>query len=303
MLSANIFPPTLNTDTSSLNGNSSTEPGSARHCSLSSRESMDSCLSRSAVTTVPSPQHRHHSAGQEPPVSQPWSADPGQPTTTFTISPPGLNISCTFGVVALSTVTVTTTVWPASSVPDAGVTTTSSFFVLPAGTETDQSTGPPAAVSVTVPEPGDVMSSSPGPTLSVPALVPAGDSDAAAEPGSEPDVGSLAATSPGLEPGVASPGVALAPALTVATTRAVGVAAARGRCVAGARTPALAGLVPVATTVVPPPGWCPAGWGCGTTTRVIPAATAAAAAVAVPAAAPTCIGPACHQGVCSGWSG
>src|SRR5690348_3422675 len=242
MLSANIFPPTLNTDTSSLNGNSSTEPGSARHCSLSSRESMDSCLSRSTVTTAQSPQ-----GGQQ---------RLAQPTMTFTISPPGLNSSFTFGVVALSTVTVTTTVWPASSVPDAGVTATSSFFVLPAGTETDQSTGPPAAVSVTVAEPGDVMSSSPGLTLSVPALVPAGDSDA--EPGS--DAGSLAAASPGLEPEPElgptpeSPGVALAPALTVATTRAVGVAAARGRRVAGARMPALAGLVPVATTEVPPPG-------------------------------------------------
>src|SRR6185437_12110990 len=197
--------------------------------------------------------------------------------TTFTILPPGLNSSFTFGVVALSTVTVTTTVWPASSVPDAGVTTTSSFFVWPAGTETDQSTGPPVAVSVTVPEPGDVMPSSPGSTLSVPAAVPAGDSDAEAEPGSEPDAGSLAATSPGL--GVASPGVALAAALTVATTRAVGVAAARGRCVAGPRMPARAGLVPVATTEVPPPGWCPAVCGCGTTTRVTPATTAAAAAV------------------------
>src|SRR5690242_5101046 len=243
MLSANIFPPTLNTDTSSLNGNSSTEPGSARHCSLSSRESMDSCLSRSTVTTAQSPQ-----GGQQ---------RLAQPTMTFTISPPGLNSSFTFGVVALSTVTVTTTVWPASSVPDAGVTATSSFFVLPAGTETDQSTGPPAAVSVTVPEPGDVMSSSPGPTLSVPAVVRSGDSDP--EPGPESDAGSPAATSPGLEPGVASAGVALAPGLTVATTRAVGVAAARGRRVAGARMPALAGLVPVAMTEVPPPGWCPAG--------------------------------------------
>src|SRR5690349_5307091 len=200
MLSANIFPPTLNTDTSSLNGNSSTEPGSARHCSLSSRESMDSCLSRSTVTTAPSPQ-----GGQQ---------RLAQPTMTFTISPPGLNSSFTFGVVALSTVTVTTTVWPASSVPDAGMTTTSSFFAWPAGTETDQSTGPPVAVSVTVPEPGDVMPSSPGSTLSVPAAVPAGDSDAepGSEPGSEPDAGSLAAASPGL--GVASPAVALAAALT-----------------------------------------------------------------------------------------
>src|SRR5262249_33237124 len=34
-LSANIFPPTLNTDTSSPNGNSSLAPGSPRHRSLS----------------------------------------------------------------------------------------------------------------------------------------------------------------------------------------------------------------------------------------------------------------------------
>src|SRR5690242_15337305 len=70
MLSANIFPPTLNTDTSSLNGNSSTEPGSARHCSLSSRESMDSCLSRSTVTTAPSPPRRHHRAVTTAPSPQ-----------------------------------------------------------------------------------------------------------------------------------------------------------------------------------------------------------------------------------------
>jgi hypothetical protein len=30
----------LNTDTSSPNGNSSTDPGSARHCSRNSRQSM-----------------------------------------------------------------------------------------------------------------------------------------------------------------------------------------------------------------------------------------------------------------------
>src|SRR6516225_144731 len=37
---ANIFPPTLNTDTSSPNGNSSVAPGSARHCAFSSCWSM-----------------------------------------------------------------------------------------------------------------------------------------------------------------------------------------------------------------------------------------------------------------------
>ena len=42
-------------------------------------------------------------------------------------------------------VTVTVVVAPAASVPDIGETTT--FFVRPDGSETDQSTGPPEAVS------------------------------------------------------------------------------------------------------------------------------------------------------------
>src|SRR5512142_1929760 len=100
-------------------------------------------------------------------------------------------------------------VWPASSVPDAGVTTTPSFFVMPAGTETDQVTGPPAAVTVTVPEPGEVMSSSAGLTARVPAAVAPGDGESDAEADAE----TLAATSPGPGPGpgpgVAPPGVAL----------------------------------------------------------------------------------------------
>src|SRR5690349_30282 len=257
MLSANIFPPTLNTDTSSLNGNSSTEPGNARHCSLSSRESMDSCLSPSTVTTAPSREGGHQRlACRQPPAPRaarcpltpsarpdprsrcsPWIRlrlgaileRAGQPTKTFTISPPGLNVRCTVGFPGPSTVTVTTMVSPSSSVPDAGVTATPSCFVWPAGTETDQLTGPPDAVRVIVPEPGEVMSSSAGLTVSVPAATSPGDSDADAE--------TPAATWSELEVevgrGMTSP--AEAPALTVATTRAVGVAAARGRCVAGAR--------------------------------------------------------------------
>jgi hypothetical protein len=174
----------------------------------------------------------------------------------------------------------------------------SSFFVVPAGTETDQSTRPPDAVSVIEAVPGDVMSSVAGLTVSVPA-VSAGDSEA------EADAETLGAVSPGLELGLGLAPLGVAPAPIVAAALTVGVPVARGRCVAGAVRPVLAGLVPVATTAAPPPGWCPAGWWCGTTARVTPAtaATAAAAAVVVPAAVLMCIDPTCHQGVCSGWTG
>ena len=66
-----------------------------------------------------------------------------------------------------ATVTLTVALSPAASVPDIGATTT--FFSRPGGSETDQFTLPPEAVSVIVPVPGGVMSSVAGPTLSVPA--------------------------------------------------------------------------------------------------------------------------------------
>jgi hypothetical protein len=66
-----------------------------------------------------------------------------------------------------ATVTLTVVLSPAVSVPDIGATTT--FVSRPGGSETDQFTLPPEAVSVIVPVPGDVTSSVAGPTLSVPA--------------------------------------------------------------------------------------------------------------------------------------
>ncbi len=65
--------------------------------------------------------------------------------------------------------TVSVAVWPAASAPDIGATAT--FFSRPGGSETDQLTGPPAAVSVIVPVPGGVTSSVAGLTVSVPAAV------------------------------------------------------------------------------------------------------------------------------------
>jgi hypothetical protein len=212
----------------------------------------------------------------------------------LTVSPPGLKVSFTFGLVALSTVTVIVMVSPLASVPDVGAIVTTSFFVLPAGAETDQLTGPPEAVSVIVPLPGDVMSSLAGLTVSVPAVVAL----AEAEADTDADAEVAAAIELGLGLGVR----ALVVALAVATALTRGGPAATGPRVVGSTTP---GLVPLAVTTAPPPGWCELGWCGGSTARVTPAATAAAAAVptaAVPAV-PRCTGPACHHGACSGWSG
>ena len=63
--------------------------------------------------------------------------------------------------------TVTVVVSPASSVPDIGATTT--FCCRPGGSETDQVTPPPEAVSVIEPLVGEATSSVAGLTLSVPA--------------------------------------------------------------------------------------------------------------------------------------
>jgi hypothetical protein len=92
---------------------------------------------------------------------------------------------------------------------------------LPAGTETDQSTWPPDAVSVIEAVPGDVMSSVAGLTDSVPAAASAGDSEA--------DAGTLGASSPELELGLGLASLGVAPAPTVAAALTVGARAARGR--------------------------------------------------------------------------
>src|SRR6185312_14306642 len=92
---------------------------------------------------------------------------PGQLITTVTIAPLGLNVRCTRGLPVPCTVTVSVVVWPAASVPDIGATTT--FFSRPGGSETDQFTAPPDAVSVIDPLAGGVTVSVAGLTLSVPA--------------------------------------------------------------------------------------------------------------------------------------
>ena len=99
------------------------------------------------------------------------------------------------------------------------MTETSSLAALSAGTETDQSTSPPDADSVIVPVPGAAMSSSAGPTLSVPAAESLGDAVSGTEV-------SPVAASVGLGLGVGWPAVALA--VTVAAALAVGVSVARG---------------------------------------------------------------------------
>ena len=81
--------------------------------------------------------------------------------------PLGLNVRCTRGLPEPATATLTVVLSPAVSVPDIGAMTI--FFSRPGGSETDQFTLPPEAVSVIVPVPGDVTSSVAGLTLSVPA--------------------------------------------------------------------------------------------------------------------------------------
>src|SRR6516162_779889 len=92
---------------------------------------------------------------------------PAQPITTVTVAPDGLNVRCTRGLPGPCTVTVTVAVSPAASVPDIGATMT--FFSRPAGSETDQLTLPPVAVSVIKPLSAGATSSQAGLTLSVPA--------------------------------------------------------------------------------------------------------------------------------------
>src|SRR6478609_6833271 len=87
--------------------------------------------------------------------------------TTVTIAPPGVNLRCTRGLPWPGTVTLITAVCPAASVPDIGATTT--FFPRPAGSDIDQFTVPPDAVSVIDPLAGGARVSMDGLTLRVPA--------------------------------------------------------------------------------------------------------------------------------------
>src|SRR6516165_1186843 len=105
--------------------------------------------------------------GREPGPGGRTDDRPAQLITTVTVAPPGLNVRCTRGLPGPSTVTVTVVVSSAASVPDIGATTT--FFSRPGGSETDQVTLPPEAVSVIEPPPGEATSSVAGLTLSVPA--------------------------------------------------------------------------------------------------------------------------------------
>ena len=86
--------------------------------------------------------------------------------TTVTSAPPGLNTRCTCIFPGPSTVTLTVVLASAANVPDIGETMT--FLVRPGGSETDQSTGPPEAVSVIVPGAGGTTSSVAGLILSSP---------------------------------------------------------------------------------------------------------------------------------------
>ena len=209
--------------------------------------------------------------------------------STVTVVPPRLNVRCTVGFPEPCRVTVIVAVPPAGSEPDIGATTT--FFSRPGGSETVQSTGPPDAVSVIVPESGSWTSTVAGLTVSVPAVVALAVADADADAGDEAGADERAATALGLGtgpgPGVRPPGGALAPplALAVATTLAGGAAAspeAPGARVAAGLVPPATGLVPLATTEGPAAAPGPPGWWCGTTAMVTPAAMAAAVPAAVP---------------------
>src|SRR5581483_4221671 len=117
--------------------------------------------------------------------------------STVTVAPPGLKVRCTVGLPEPSRVTVIVAVPPAGSVPDIGATTT--FFSIPGGSETVQSTEPPDAVSVIVPELGGLTASVAGLTASVPG--PGADAAglALAEVGAEADADADADAGPGSE--------------------------------------------------------------------------------------------------------
>src|SRR5215472_15347304 len=210
-----------------------------------------------------------------------------QPITTVTTAPPGMNVRCTRGLPGPVTVTLIVAVSPAASVPDIGAMTT--FFSRPAGSEIDQFTGPPDAVTVIEPLAGGVTSSVDGLTLSVPAAASSlvlglGLGSALLAPADEGTAVALTVGNP-------------TPELALAIGSALGCAVALAGVVPpGPGVPVRPSLprpgtaLPVTLGVAAPAGGTP--WCSGTAIQVTPAATAAA----VPAAAPACAGRACHHG-------
>jgi hypothetical protein len=187
--------------------------------------------------------------------------------------PPGENTKWTVGLPLPAMVTVTVALPPAARVPDMGETTT--FFSRPGGSETDQVTGPPEAVSVMVPLAGGARSTVSGVTLNEPAaadVLASAEGDAAADGAAEVREGALAVVLPAL--GVAGTAVVL-PATREKLT---GLGAGR-----------LATVVGVATTAGRAGGGVP--W-CGGRAAT---ATADATAAAVPVAAPACARRVCHH--------
>lgn len=150
------------------------------------------------------------------------------------------------------TVMVAVVVAPAASVPDIGVTVT--FLARPGGSETDQVTVPPEAVSVIVPLAGGTTSSVAGLTVSVPA--PGGVlvvEVAGADTDAEADVPGVALGGALLPPEVA-PAVGMTLACAVAL--APGVPAAPRVCLCPSSRRAGA-APPDAPAVGPPPGGTP----------------------------------------------
>ena len=180
------------------------------------------------------------------------------------------------------TVTLIVAVWPAASVPDIGAITT--FFSRPGGSETDQLTAPPDAVSVIDPLAGGVMSSVAGLTLSVPAPGVSLVLVLVMTLGLAAALLALAGTGAAVT-SAAGPCAPELP-LAVGSTLACAVALALGGTGwgrAGSARPLMPG-------VAAPAGGMP---GCGgTAIQVAPAATAAA----VPATAPAWAGRRCSQG-------
>src|SRR5260370_2928921 len=150
--------------------------------------------------------------------------------TTVTVVLPGLYTRCTCIWPGPVTVTVRVVEAPAARVPDIGATVT--FLARPDGSETDQTTVPPRAVSVIAPLAGGTTSSVVGLTLSVPApgraiVVAVADADT----GGDADTGDDADTGAGGDVcSVTAAGVLLVPALppTVGMTLACDVALAPG---------------------------------------------------------------------------
>jgi ribulose-phosphate 3-epimerase len=104
-------------------------------------------------------------------ASAAWRLSPGDcqpsPSTTVTTCPPGCTVSWLSSESSPDTVIATVAVPPALRVPDAGLTVSSPSRVV--GSEIDQETGPPLAVSVSDPPSSGLSSTSAVDTASVPA--------------------------------------------------------------------------------------------------------------------------------------